>query len=112
MIRPDGSQPAPQGYAGGAINGPWGLNIDGAGNVWIGNCLGRGVVLMAGAEPKAHPANVKTGDAIRVFRCGSIQCLTDPAYPISTWGGGTGFNVIYGVAAPVRPPHMGEVRKY
>ncbi len=37
------------------------------------------VVLMAGAEPKGHPANVKTGDVIHVFRRGSIQCLTDPA---------------------------------
>ena len=30
----------------------------------------------------------------------------------STWGGGTGINVIYGVAEPVQPPRMGKVRPY
>ena len=29
----------------------------------------------------------------------------------STWGGGTGINVIYGVAEPVQPPRMGKVRR-
>ena len=33
-----------------------------------------------------------------------------PAAPSPTWGGGSGFTVIYGVAAPVKPPRMGEVR--
>jgi hypothetical protein len=28
----------------------------------------------------------------------------------STWGGGSGFTVIYGVAAPVKTPLMGPVR--
>jgi hypothetical protein len=32
----------------------------------------------------------------------------NPAYPTSTWGGGSGFTVIYGVAAPVKPPRMGD----
>jgi hypothetical protein len=30
----------------------------------------------------------------------------------STWGGGTGITVIYGVAAPVKPPRMGPVRTF
>jgi len=33
-----------------------------------------------------------------------------PAYPRSTWGGGSGFTVIYGIAAPVKTPLMGQVR--
>jgi hypothetical protein len=33
-----------------------------------------------------------------------------PGYPISTWGGGSGFTVIYGIAAPVKAPLMGQVR--
>lgn len=137
MIRPDGTQPAPMGFTGaGAINVPWGLNIDGNDDVWIGLFKGRGVVSMAGAEPKGHPAGTKTGDVIHVFEGGSIQMLTDvsidpagnvgaannwnvpeaavaepPAYPTSTWGGGSGFTVIYGVAAPVKPPRMGQVRR-
>ena len=137
MIRPDGTQPAPKGYTGDkAIFGPWGLSIDGNDDVWVANILGRGVVLMAGAEPKGHPEGTKTGDAIHVFQGGSIQILTDvaidpagnvwaannwnvieaamadkaPPWRISTWGGGSGFTVIYGVAAPVKTPLTGQVR--
>jgi hypothetical protein len=138
MIRPDGTQRAPMGYSGGgAINIPWGLNIDGNDDVWVGNFKGRSVVLMAGAEPRGRSANAKAGDIIHVFSGGSIQMLTDvsidpagdvwaannwndpaaaagdpPAYATSTWGGGSGLTVIYGVAAPVKPPRMGKVRPY
>jgi hypothetical protein len=138
MIRPDGSQPAPTGFTGDkAVSVPWGLNVDGNDDVWIGNFWGRGVVLMAGDNTKGHPAGTKTGDAIHVFKGGSIQMLTDvsidpagnvwaannwndlngaaspdPARPTSTWGGGSGITVIYGVAAPVQPPRMGMVRRY
>jgi hypothetical protein len=138
MIRPDGTQPTPGGFnGGGAIDVPWGLNLDGNDDVWVGNFKGRSVMLMAGAEPKGHPAGTKTGDVIHVFTGGSIQMLTDvsidpagnvwaannwnapdgaagdpPAFPTSTWGGGSGFTVIYGVAAPVKPPRMGKVRTY
>ncbi|HTV47707.1 MAG TPA: hypothetical protein VMG59_04620 [Phycisphaerae bacterium] len=34
----------------------------------------------------------------------------DPYRPTSTWGGGSGFTVIYGVAAPVKPPLIGQVQ--
>jgi hypothetical protein len=92
---------------------------------------------MAGAEPRGRSANAKAGDIIHVFSGGSIQMLTDvsidpagdvwaannwndpaaaagdpPAYATSTWGGGSGLTVIYGVAAPVKPPRMGKVRPY
>jgi ethanolamine utilization protein EutQ (cupin superfamily) len=137
MIRPDGSQPAATGFTGDkAVSVPWGLNIDGNDDVWIGNFWGRGVVLMAGDNTPGHPAGTKTGDAIHVFKGGSIQMLTDvsidpagnvwaannwnnlngaaapnPDRPTSTWGGGSGITVIYGVAPPVQPPRMGKVRK-
>ena len=137
MIRPDGAQPDPLGFAGGkAIYVPWGVSIDGNDDVWVANILGRSVVLMAGDKTKGHPADTKTGDAIHVFQSGSIQILTDvavdpagnvwaannwnlieaviskdPARPTSTWGGGTGITVIYGVAAPVKTPLMGQVRQ-
>jgi hypothetical protein len=35
-----------------------------------------------------------------------------PAFPTSTWGGGSGLTVIYGVASPVKPPRMGKVQGY
>ncbi len=94
------------------------------------------VVLMAGDDTKGHPAGTKTGDAIHVFQSGSIQMITDvgvdpagnvwaannwdnidavvsndPPRPISTQAGGQGIVVIYGVAAPVKTPLMGQVRK-
>ncbi len=138
VIRPDGSQTVPAGYSGnGAINVPWGLNIDGNGDVWIGNFMGRSVVAMVGAGSKGHVAGAKMGDVMHVFTGGSIQMLTDvaidpagdvwvannwnapdgaagdpPPYPTSTWGGGSGLTVIYGTAAPVEPPRMGAVRGY
>jgi hypothetical protein len=89
-----------------------------------------------GAEPQGHPAGTKTGDAIHVFQSGSIQMVTDvsidpagnawvannwnnidavgdadPARSTSTWGGGSGIVVIYGVAAPVKTPLMGPMRR-
>ena len=92
---------------------------------------------MAGDETKGHPEGTKTGDVIHVFTGGSIQILTDvavdpagnvwaannwnspeavtaenPTWRISTWGGGSGLTVIYGVAAPVKPPRIGPVRGY
>jgi hypothetical protein len=137
MIRPDGTQPAPMGFTGEAINIPWGLNVDGNDDVWVGNMWGRSVTLLAGDDTKGHPAGTKVGDVIHIFQSGSIQMITDvsidpagnvwaannwnsleaaasenPSRPTSTWGGGSGFTVIYGVAAPVKPPRMGKVRAY
>ena len=137
MTRSDGTQPAPKGFSGLPINVPWGLSIDGNDDVWFGNFYGRGVILMAGEDAKSHPAGTKAGDVIHQFQSGSIQMITevaidpagnvwaannwndqqavmayDPARPTSTWGGGSGITVIYGVAAPVKTPLMGQVRAY
>jgi hypothetical protein len=137
MIRPDGTQPAPQGFTGPAESIPWGLNVDGNDDVWVGNMWGRSAALLAGDNTKGHPAGTKAGDVIHIFQSGSIQMVTDvsidpagnvwvannwnsleaaaspnPSRPTSTWGGGSGFTVIYGVAAPVKPPRIGKVRPY
>jgi len=137
MIRPDGTQPNPSGYNGGKeINVPWGVSIDGNDDVWVGNFYGRGVVLMAGADPKGRSAGKNTGDVIHSFQGGSLQMVTDvipdaagnlwvannwnvpeavldtnPALPTSTWGGGSGIVVIYGIAAPTRTPVMGHAQQ-
>ncbi len=137
MIRPDGTQPAPMGFTGAALNIPWGVNIDGNDDVWVGNMWSRSVALFAGDNTKGHPAGTKTGDVVHIFQSGSIQMITDvsidpagnvwaannwnlldaafsptPTLPTSTWGGGSGFTVIYGVAAPVKPPRIGKVQTY
>ena len=115
---------------------PWGVNVDGNDDVWVGNFFGRGVVYMAGDETKGHPVGTKTGDVLHVFKSGSIQMVTDasidpagnlwaannwndpkattekdPPGPASTWGGGSGIVVIYGIAEPVQPPRIGLVRR-
>ena len=137
MIRPDGSQPSPHGYSGdGAVNLPWGINVDGNDDVWTTNGWKRGIVYMAGDNTTGHPAGTKTGDLLHMFTSGAFENFTDVSIdaagnawcannwndvPIatgmaqdparSTWGGGTGVNVIYGVAEPVLPPRMGKVRR-
>ena len=137
MIRPDGTQqPSPGGYSGdGAVNLPWGINVDGNDDVWTTNGWTHGIVYMAGDNTKGHPAGTKTGDVLHLFTSGAFENFTDVSIdaagnawcannwndlPIatgmtqdlarSTWGGGTGINVIYGVAEPVQPPRMGKVR--
>ena len=117
----------------------WGLNIDGNGDVWTASGGGAGSVwLIAGDDTKGHPPGTKTGDLIHKLTGGSIQpFLTDvsidpagnvwiannwnnpeavtaenPPYNISTWGGGTGITVIYGVAGPVKPPRIGLTKSY
>jgi hypothetical protein len=137
VIHPDGTQPAPMGFTGNnVVNVPWGVSIDGNDDVWVGNFWGKGVVLMAGEGTTGHPAGTKTGDAIHQFQNGSIQLITDvgvdpagnvwaannwnaiepvvaddPISRTSTWGGGSGLTIIYGVAAPVKTPLMGQVRR-
>jgi len=138
MIRPDGTQDNPGGFdGGGAIDGAWGANIDGNGDVWIGNIKNRSVVLLAGDDTKGHPAGTKTGDLIHMFTGGTIQMITDvnidpagdvwvannwnsvdavsaenPVFATSTWGGGSGLTVIYGVASPVKPPRVDLATSY
>jgi hypothetical protein len=137
MIRPDGTQPSAAGYSGdGAVNLPWGVNVDGNDDVWTTNGWSRGIVYMAGDNTKGHPAGTKTGDLLHLFTSGDFENFTDVSIdaagnawcannwndvPIatgmaqdparSTWGGGTGINVIYGVAEPVKPPRMGKVQR-
>jgi hypothetical protein len=137
MIRPDGTQLKPEGFTGGGtVFAPWGVVIDGNDDVFVASGLGRGIVMLAGEGSKGHPADTKPGDLIHYFQGGSIQIPTigsidpagnlwvannwnsleaataaDPFRPTSTWGGGSGFTVVYGVAAPVKTPLMGQVRK-
>ena len=105
--------------------------------MWVGNIKNRSAVLLAGDDTKGHAEGARAGDLIHRFTGGSIQMITDvaidpagdvwaannwnsinaatadhPAFATSTWGGGSGLTVIYGVAAPVKPPRMGLVKTY
>src|SRR5215467_4564157 len=78
MIRADDTQLAPMGVTGnGAISVPWGVSIDGNDDVWVANFWGRGVVRMAGAEPKGLSQGTKPGDVVHVLTGGTFQMLTD-----------------------------------
>jgi hypothetical protein len=59
------------------------VSIDPAGNVWVANNWNS-------LEGAAFP---------------------NPPGRLSTWGGGSGFTVIYGAASPVQSPRIGKVRK-
>lgn len=116
------------------INIPWGLNIDGLDNVWVGNFLGRSVLYICGAGGNCPPG-YKTGDLIHNFKSGIIQSITDatidqagnlwiannwnvlsvvtersPKRSNSTKGGGSGITVIYGIASPIQWPRKGPVK--
>ena len=115
---------------------PWGVSIDGNDNVWVGNLYGQSLTHICGVNPANCPAGKNTGDVIHNYQSGVIQMTTDvivddagnlwsannwfdgevvinPTYRgrTSTFGGGQGFVVTYGVAGPVQNPLMGPVRK-
>lgn len=140
LIKQDGTMPYSGGFtAGGSVDVPWGLNPDGNDDIWLGNLSprARSVTYLAGENTQGHAPGTKTGDLIHEFKSGCIQMLTDvaidaagnvwaannwndpkaatsgdPFRPTSTWGGGSGLTIIYGVAAPVKPPRIGPVKKY
>lgn len=121
-------------YGDGELNAPWGISVDGNDDVWVANFIGRGVSFMAGASRSERTGTFETGDVIHTIHSGCIQMLTDvvvdqagnlwcannwnlpqtvmeakpdPAY--STWGGGSGVVVIYGIAKPAETPLIGTV---
>ena len=137
MIRPDGTQPAPEGFTGPGESIPWGINVDGNDDVWVGNMWSRSATLLAGDntegssrrhedrrchphfQERQHPDGHRRVDRPGRQRLGREQLepsrsgrRPESGFPTSTWGGGSGFTVIYGAAAPVKPPRMGKVQTY
>jgi hypothetical protein len=136
MISADGTQANPEGFTGGGnMNAGWGIVVDGNDDVFAASGLGRGIVMLAGVGTNGHAAGTKPGNLIHYFQGGTLQIPTigsidpagnlwvannwnsveaatgaDPFPPTSTWGGGSGFTVFYGVAAPVKTPLLGTVR--
>ena len=136
MISADGTQAVPEGFTGGGnMNAGWGIVVDGNDDVFAASGLGRGIVMLAGVGANGHAPGTKPGDLIHYFQSGTLQIPTigsidpagnlwvannwnsveaataaDPIPSTSTWGGGSGFTVFYGVAAPVKTPLLGTVR--
>jgi hypothetical protein len=124
------------GIAGDVAFVPWGVTIDGNDNVWVGNLYGQSLIHICGTDPSTCPEGKTTGDVIHNYQSGVIQVTTDVVVDdagniwsannwydadvvinknynprTSTFPGGQGLVVTYGVAAPVRNPLMGAVRK-
>lgn len=62
MIGPDGVPHGP--FKGGGLLIPWGIAVDGDGNVWVANFQGREVSQLCGASPENCPPGLDTGDPI------------------------------------------------
>jgi len=121
-------------YGDGELSAPWGVSVDGNDDVWVANFMGRGVSFMAGASSNGRTKAFQTGEVVHTIRSGSMQMLTDvvvdqagnlwcannwnlpqtvmeskPDPEYSTWGGGSGVLVIYGIAKPALTPLVGPV---
>jgi len=119
----------------GEIYAPWGVSIDGRDNVFVGNFFDTGFVHICGTNTNNCPKGKKTGELIHSYKSGILQESTDtmiddagnvwmannwdvvpalvddnPDRRTATRGGGTGMVVIYGIAAPVTNPLIGQVR--
>lgn len=63
MISPDGTTVSTP-YTGGGVTLPWGLAVDGDGNVWVANFSDQRVSAFCGADASTCPRGLATGDAI------------------------------------------------
>ena len=115
---------------------PWGVTIDGNDNVWVGNLYGQSLIHICGMNTSNCPDGKTTGDVIHNYQSGIIQITTDVIIDdagnlwsannwfdgnavinrnysgrTSTFPGGQGFVVTYGVAGPVQNPLMGPVQR-
>ncbi len=115
---------------------PWGVSIDGKDNIWVGNLYGQSLIHICGMKPENCPEGKTTGDVIHNYQSGVIQITTDVIVDdagnlwsannwfegdtvinktytgrTSTFPGGQGVVVTYGVAGPVQSPLMGPVRQ-
>jgi sugar lactone lactonase YvrE len=65
LIGPDGTIQSPAaGFTGGGLFIPWGITVDGDGNVWVANFGGFRLSHLCGADPSTCPPGHAVGDAI------------------------------------------------
>lgn len=125
MISPDAtSVSAP--YTGGGLTLPWGITVDGDGNIWAANFTGSRISRFCGADATTCPRGLQTGDAISPDDTGypfdglvrSTGILVDTAgtvwvtnnwedVPLQTNPGGHQIVAFVGAAPPVQAPRFG-----
>ncbi len=128
LIKPDGQIAPGNPIRGAGLRNPWGIAVDGEGQVWVANFGGRRLSELCGTQPRSCPAGKRrTGAAISPPRAGyAFDGLTrntglaiDPSgnvwlannwknAPIQTNPGGYQIVAYLGLAAPVKTPQIGE----
>lgn len=116
-------------FTGGGVLIPWGISLDGDGNVWVSNFGGERLTHFCGANPKTCPAGLKTGDPISpdtgyafdgLVR--NTAAMVDPsgnvwvannwlAKPIQTNPGGRQLVIFVGLGAPTKAPVVGPPQR-
>ena len=136
MISPDGTVHGPF-NADGAINGPWGVAIDGNDNIWVASSTSHSITQLCGVRTDTCPQGAKTGDPITPPEgyIGGLEVVApialDPAGNVWVGNGwnntDAGFTetppeaestrfpahtivVFFGVAKPIKTPLIGPVR--
>ncbi|MEK6223927.1 MAG: hypothetical protein N2A97_03565, partial [Thermodesulfobacteriales bacterium] len=123
MISGDGTPIGP--FKGGGLLVPWGIAVDGDGNVWVSNFQGSAVSQLCGASAENCPPGLETGDpispeggyffdglkrntAVEIDPSGNLwvtnnwEILAVPQNP-----GGRSLVVFVGLAKPVQTPLIG-----
>jgi hypothetical protein len=141
LLRPDGTPYPGSPFVGGGLPGPWAATVDGSDNVWVSNFASNSgtITELCGVRTENCPPGFKTGDQISPpggYVGGGLQMETDLAIgpagdvwvmnnwqsidscfgfkpeALSTYCGGQGAVVFFGMAKPVRPPMIGPARGY
>jgi streptogramin lyase len=127
LIKPDGQIASGQPIKAGGVVNPWGITVDGDGDVWVANFSGQRLTELCGSDPSACPrGKQKTGGAISPEKTGygfdglvrNTGVIVDPSgnvwlannwkrAAIQTNPGGYQIVAYLGLAAPVRSPAIG-----
>jgi len=127
MFAPDGTATGP--LEGGGLHRPWGISLDGDGNVWVSNFGGQRLSHFCGARPETCPPGVTTGEPISPKTGYVFDGLTrntaaqvDPSgnvwvannwlpVPVQTNPGGKQIVVFVGMGAPTKAPVVGPAER-
>ena len=125
LIAP-GAKSAPRKIDGAGLRNPWGITVDGDGNVWVANFGGRRLSELCGSEVRSCPPGKRAIGAAISPKSGygfdglvrNTGVIVDPSgnvwlannwknVPIQTNPGGYQIVAYLGAAAPVRSPAIG-----
>jgi streptogramin lyase len=127
LIRPNGQIASGQPIKAGGVVNPWGITVDGDGDVWVANFSGQRLTELCGSDPSECPrGKQKTGGAISPEKTGygfdglvrNTGVIVDPSGNVwlaNNWKraaiqsnpGGYQIVAYLGLAAPVRSPAIG-----